>query len=45
MAANQLRNGHRNTDDLLKKVCMSAQQMQKHEPAGPTGDFDLPIVR
>ena len=42
---NQLRDGHKNTDALLKKVCALTQQMQKRGPAGPTGDFDLPIVR
>jgi len=43
--ADQLKNGHRNTEAMLKKVCALAQQMQNHEPAGPTGDFDQPIMR
>ncbi len=43
--ADQLKNGHRNTEAILKKVCAFAQQMQNCGPAGPTGDFDQPIMR
>jgi hypothetical protein len=37
--ADQLKNGHRNTEALQTKVCNVAQQMQKRGPAGPVGDF------
>ena len=32
----QLKNGHKNTDALEKKVCGAAQQAQQRGPAGPT---------
>jgi len=35
--ADQLRNGHKNTEKMQKQVCAIAQQ--KREPAGPVGDF------
>jgi hypothetical protein len=31
----QLKNGHKNTENLLKKVCAAAQQAQRG-PAGPS---------
>lgn len=34
--ADQLRNGHRNTEELQKKVCGLAQQQQQRGPAGPS---------
>jgi hypothetical protein len=41
----QLKNGHKNSEALQKKVCALAQHMQMRGPAGPTGDFDPPILR
>jgi hypothetical protein len=35
----QLRNGHKNTETIQKKVCAVAQQAKSREPAGPVGDF------
>ncbi|WP_249780878.1 hypothetical protein [Bradyrhizobium sp. dw_78] len=32
----QLKNGHKNTEMMLKKVCDSAQQAQQRGPAGPS---------
>jgi hypothetical protein len=32
----QLKTGHKNTDDMLKKVCAVAQQAQQRGPAGPS---------
>lgn len=32
----QLKNGHKNTEGLLKKVCSVAEQMKTRGPAGPT---------
>jgi hypothetical protein len=37
--AEQLRNGHKNTESMQKKVCAVAQQARGREPAGPVGDF------
>ena len=37
--ADQLRNGHKNTEKMLKQVCSAAQQGRGREPAGPVGDF------
>jgi hypothetical protein len=34
--ADQLKAGHKNTENLQKKVCAVAQQMQQRGPAGPT---------
>lgn len=34
--AEQLRNGHKNTEAMQKKVCAMAQQVQQRGPAGPT---------
>jgi hypothetical protein len=34
--ADQLKNGHRNTEALQKKVCTVAQQVQQRAPAGPS---------
>jgi hypothetical protein len=35
----QMKNGHKNTEAMLKKVCAVAQQVQHRGPSGPTGDF------
>ncbi len=37
----QLRNGHKNTENMQQKVCAMAQQQgqQRGGPASPTGDF------
>jgi hypothetical protein len=43
--SDRLRNGHRSTDAQLKKICSLAQQLQTRGPAGPTGDFEQPVVR
>jgi hypothetical protein len=47
--ADQLRNGHKHTENLQTKVCALARQIQQREPDGPlpVGDFpvgDLPNV-
>jgi hypothetical protein len=34
--ADQLKNGHRNTEAMQQKVCTMAQQIQKQAPAGPS---------
>jgi hypothetical protein len=34
--ADQLKNGHKNTENLQKKVCSVAQQAQQRGPAGPS---------
>lgn len=34
--AEQLKNSHKNTEAMLKKVCTVAQQAQARGPAGPT---------
>ena len=34
--SDQLKNGHRNTENLLKKVCAVAQQVQARAPAAPS---------
>jgi hypothetical protein len=34
--ADQLKNGHKNTDGMQKKVCAAAQQVQQKGPAGPS---------
>jgi hypothetical protein len=34
--AEQLKNGHKNTDLMLKKVCSVAQQQQQRGPSGPS---------
>jgi hypothetical protein len=34
--ADQLKNGHKNTEALQKKVCSVAQQVQQRGPAGPS---------
>jgi hypothetical protein len=34
--ADQLKNGHKNTDNMQKKVCAVAQQQQQKGPAGPS---------
>jgi hypothetical protein len=37
--SDQLKNGHKNTEIMLQKVCAIAQQVQQRGPSGPTGDF------
>src|SRR5260221_1167564 len=32
----QLKNGHKNTESMQKKVCAAAQQVQTRGPAGPS---------
>ena len=34
--ADQLKNGHKNTESMQKKVCAVAQQVQQKGPAGPS---------
>jgi hypothetical protein len=34
--ADQLKSGHKNTENLQKKVCAAAQQVQSRGPAGPS---------
>ena len=34
--ADQLKTGHKNTENLQKKVCAAAQQAQQRGPAGPS---------
>jgi len=34
--ADQLKNGHKNTEKMLKQVCTAAQQVQQRGPAGPS---------
>jgi hypothetical protein len=34
--ADQLKNGHKNTDKMQKQVCAAAQQAQQRAPAGPS---------
>lgn len=34
--ADQLKNGHKNTEAMLQKVCAVAEQMQKQGPSGPS---------
>jgi hypothetical protein len=34
--ADQLKNGHKNTEGMQQKVCTVAQQMQKQGPSGPS---------
>jgi hypothetical protein len=34
--ADQLKNGHKNTENMQKKVCSVAQQQQQKGPAGPS---------
>jgi hypothetical protein len=34
--ADQLKNGHKNTENMLQKVCAAAQQAQARGPAGPS---------
>ena len=34
--ADQLKNGHKNTDTMQEKVCMMAQQVQQRGPAAPS---------
>jgi hypothetical protein len=36
----QLRDGHKGTEALLKKVCVAAEYDRAWPPKGPTGDFD-----
>ena len=31
-----MKNGHKNTEAMLKKVCAAAQQAQQRGPAGPS---------
>jgi hypothetical protein len=38
--AEQLKAGHKNTENMQKQVCTVAQQAQGRLPAGPVGDFD-----
>jgi hypothetical protein len=37
--ADQLKTGHKNTENMQQKVCAVAQQVQQRGPSGPTGDF------
>jgi hypothetical protein len=39
--ADQLKNGHKNTEAVQKKVCSVAQQQEQRGPAGPLGDWIL----
>jgi hypothetical protein len=39
--ADQLKNGHKNTENMQRKVCAVALQ---RPPPGPFGDFDVPII-
>ncbi len=34
--AEQLKNGHKNTENMQQKVCSAAQQVQQRGPAGPS---------
>jgi hypothetical protein len=34
--SDQLKNGHKNTENMQKKVCAVAQQQQQRGPAGPS---------
>ena len=34
--SNQLKNGHKNTEAMQKKVCQVAQEQQQKGPAGPS---------
>ena len=34
--AEQMKNGHKNTEAMQKKVCAAAQQVQQRGPAGPS---------
>ncbi len=34
--ADQLKNGHKNTENMQQKVCAMAQQVQQQRPAGPS---------
>jgi len=34
--ADQLKNGHKNTESMQQKVCAAAQQVQQRGPAGPS---------
>jgi len=34
--SDQLKNGHKNTENMQKKVCAAAQQAQQKGPAGPS---------
>jgi hypothetical protein len=36
----QLKNGHKNTEGMQKRVCGFAQLSPPRRPAGPVGDFD-----
>jgi hypothetical protein len=40
--ADQLKNGHKNTETMQTKVCA---MVQRRGPAGPVGDFDFPSIR
>jgi hypothetical protein len=37
--ADQLKAGHKNSENMQQKVCAVAQQVQQRGPSGPTGDF------
>ncbi|MEA2912726.1 MAG: hypothetical protein QOJ15_4807 [Bradyrhizobium sp.] len=37
--ADQLKAGHKNTENMQQKVCAMAQQVQQRGSSGPTGDF------
>jgi hypothetical protein len=37
--SDQLNSDHKNTENLLQKVCAVARQMPQRGPSGPTGDF------
>jgi hypothetical protein len=37
--SDQLKSGHKNTENMLQKVCAMARQVQQRGPSGPTGDF------
>jgi hypothetical protein len=43
--AERLKNGHKNTEALERKVCNVAQQMQKRGPAGQINDFGDPAFQ
>ena len=40
--SDQLKSGHKGTEAMQQKVCVVAEQMQKHAPAFPLGDYWLP---
>ena len=37
--SDQLKNGHKNTENMQQKVCVIAQHARRRGPSGPVGDF------